>query len=206
MTQTSASTSTPSTLQARQDIADLMTGWIHRDLGNWDGLRALFHPEAVIEITWFEGRAFDFVDASARMGTSDLRTKHLITAPVVTFSSDGTRAVSETNAVIIGENVQLGLGCNAHNRFIDRLERRDGVWRILDRRSVYDFSAFTFPGGVVDIERAAYAAHPREYAALAYLLDASGFPVRRTFATRGSGLERELKQGAFEWLAARPAA
>lgn len=102
--------------------------------------------------------------------------------------------MSETNAVIIGENVQLGLGCNAHNRFIDRLERRDGVWRILDRRSVYDFSAFTFPGGVVDIERAAYAAHPGEYAALAYLLDASGFPVRRTFATRGSGLERELKQ------------
>ena len=56
-------TTTP---QDRQDIAELMTGWIHRDLGEWDRLRELFHPDAQIEITWFEGPASDFVDASAR--------------------------------------------------------------------------------------------------------------------------------------------
>jgi SnoaL-like domain len=188
------------TLQDRQDIADLMTGWIRRDLGEWDRLRELFHPDGRIEITWFEGPASEFVDASARMGASDLRTKHLITAPVVTFSADGAHAVSETNAVIIGENVRLGLGCEAHNRFIDRLERRDTVWRILDRTSVYDFSSVTFPAGVVEIDRAALRKYPREYAALAYLLEVSGFPVQRTFATRGSELERTIKQSAMDWL------
>ncbi|QKW25667.1 nuclear transport factor 2 family protein [Streptomyces seoulensis] len=192
-------TTTP-TPQDRQDIADLMTGWIHRDLGQWDRLRELFHADARIEITWFEGPAHEFVDASARMGGSDFRTKHLITAPVVAFAADGARAVAETNAVIVGENTRLGLGCTGHNRFIDRLERRDGVWRILDRKSVYDFASFTFPAGVVAIDQETLVAHPREYGALAYLLDKSGFPVRRVFATRGDDLEREIKRSAFAWL------
>ncbi|MFB7421023.1 nuclear transport factor 2 family protein [Streptomyces sp. NPDC056210] len=95
---------TTPTLQDRQDVADLMTGWIHRDQGRWDRLRELFHPDARIEITWFEGLATDFVDASARMAATDLRTKHLITAPNVTFSADGTHAVAETNALIVVEN------------------------------------------------------------------------------------------------------
>ncbi|MGN5632335.1 nuclear transport factor 2 family protein [Streptomyces sp. AC154] len=188
------------TSQDRQDIADLMTGWIHRDLGEWDRLKGLFHPDGRIEITWFEGRAHEFVDASARMGASAFRTKHLITAPVVTFSADGDRAVSETNAVIIGENIDLRLGCNGHNRFIDRLEKRDGVWRISDRKSVYDFGTFTFPAGIVEIDAEIVARYPREYAALAYLLEASGFPVSRVFATKGSDLERDIKESAFAWL------
>jgi len=44
-------------LEDRQSIADLMTGWIHRDLAEWDKLRELFHPDGTIEITWFEGLA-----------------------------------------------------------------------------------------------------------------------------------------------------
>lgn len=191
---------TTPTLQDRQDITDLMSGWIHRDLGEWDRLRDLFHPGARIEITWFEGAASDFVDASARMATTDLRTKHLITAPRVTFSADGTRAVSETNAVIVAENSSLGLGCNGHNRFIDRIERRDGVWRIVDRKSVYDFATFTFPVGITEIDAEVVAKYPREYGALAYVLDRSGFPVGRTFATKGSELERDIKEPAFAWL------
>ncbi|MFD7703369.1 nuclear transport factor 2 family protein [Streptomyces caelestis] len=188
------------TLQDRQDIADLMTGWIHRDLGEWDRLKGLFHPDSRIEITWFEGPAYDFVDASARMASSAFGTKHLISTPVVTFSTDGTCAVSETNAVVIGENVDLRLGCEGHNRFIDRLEKRDGAWRISDRKSVYDFGTFTFPSGPVDIDAEAAGRYPREYAALAYLLEVSGFPVSRIFATKGSGLERDMKQSAFTWL------
>ena len=50
------------TLEDRQSIADLMIGWIHRDLAEWDKLRALFHPDGTIEISWFEGLASDFVD------------------------------------------------------------------------------------------------------------------------------------------------
>lgn len=61
---------------------------------------------------------------------------------------------------------------------------------------------FTFPLGIVDIDQETVAKYPREYAALAYLLDKSGFPVNRVFATRGSGLEKQMKEAGQCWLAA----
>jgi hypothetical protein len=182
-------------------IRGLMTRWIHRDNGNWAELLELFHPDATIEVTWFSGLAREFVEGSRRMDRSAFRAKHLISDPVVTFTGD--RAVVETNAVIVVENTDLDLGANTHNRFIDQVERRDRIWRIARRDSVYDFSMFALPYGPVDIDTALARTFPREYAALAYLLVHSGYPVDRVFATRGSDLERSIRANADRWLAQR---
>ena len=69
---------TQSSVEDRLSIADLVTGWIHRDLGEWDQLRNLFHPDATIDITWFAGKVSDFVDGSMKMGASDFKAKHVI--------------------------------------------------------------------------------------------------------------------------------
>lgn len=103
---------------------------MHLDLGEWEQLCDLFHPDGTIEITRFEGLASDFVAGSMRMGKSDLRTKHLIAAPAITFSASGSKPILETNAMIIAENVKLNIGCECHNRFYDMAEKRDGVWRL----------------------------------------------------------------------------
>jgi hypothetical protein len=187
-------------LEDRQSIADLMTGWIHRDLAEWDKLRELFHSDGTIEVSWFEGLASDFVDGSMRMGKSDMRTKHFISAPVVTFK--GNKAIVETNAVVIGENVRLDLGVTTHARFYDQVEKRNGVWKILKRQGIYDFAYFNFPQGVVEIDREHLKKYPREYGALAYLLEKSGFSVKRVFATKGSDLEMTMKANGEAWLAA----
>lgn len=186
----------------RQQLNDLMRGWIHRDLGEWEALRNLFHPDGTIEITWFEGLASDFIDGSMRMGASDLRTKHFIASPGVTFSADGNKAILETNAIIIAENVKLNIGCECHNRFYDLAEKRAGQWKLYHRQSIYDMGTFTFPTGPVIVDRTTVAKYPREYAALAYLLEKSGFPLGRVFATRGSELESKMKADAAKWLAA----
>ncbi|MGZ0751819.1 nuclear transport factor 2 family protein [Kluyvera sichuanensis] len=186
----------------RQQLNDLVNGWIHRDLGEWAQLRDLFHPDGTIEITWFEGLASDFVDGSMRMGASDLRTKHLITLPRITFNADGNKATLETNAVIIAENVKLNIGCECHNRFFDLAEKRDGVWKLFHRQSIYDMGTFTFPQGWVEIAQSDVARYPREYAPLAYLLEKSGFPLGRVFVTRGSELEAKMKAEGQRWLAA----
>lgn len=185
-------------LQDQQDIADLMNGWIHRDLSQWDQLLELFHDDGTIEVTWFEGIFSQFVEGSKKMGGSDLVTKHLIASPVITFN--GNRAIAETNAMIVGENVKLGIGCSNHNRFYDLIEKRDGVWRIVKRQSVYDMGTFTFPKGLVEIDQSIVAKYPREYAPLAYLLEQSGFPVKRIFATKFSQLEKEMKAEGLAWL------
>lgn len=186
----------------RQQLNDLVNGWIHRDLGEWAELRDLFHPDGTIEITWFEGLASDFVDGSMRMGASDLRTKHLITLPRITFNADGNKATLETNAVIIAENVKLNIGCECHNRFFDLAEKRDGVWKLFHRQSIYDMGTFTFPQGWVEIAQKDVVSYPREYAPLAYLLEKSGFPLGRVFATRSSELEAKMKAEGQRWLAA----
>ena len=189
----------------RLAIADLMTGWIHRDLGDWDALHDLFTPDATIEITWFRGAARDFVDGSRRMGAGGLRTKHLITAPVVTFSTTHPgRAFVETNAAIVAEHPDLCLGTTTHNRFLDRVVAcDDGRWRLARRDSSYDLGHVTYPLGVdaaAPIDRVAMSRFPVEYASLAYLLEAAGFPVTGTFPTRGSDLEAEIRRSGLAWL------
>lgn len=181
-------------------ITDLMTRWIHRDLAEWDEMRRLFHPAATIEISWFSGLASDFIDASAKMSASALRTKHLIGNPVITYHGD--KALVETNAMIVAEHVEFGLGFNAHSRFLDRVEKRDGVWRISRRQVIYDNSAFSFPLGLVEIDHDRAATYPPEYAALAYVLEKSGFPVTGVFATKGSDRERQMKDEGRAWLTA----
>jgi hypothetical protein len=103
--------------------------------------------------------------------------------------------------MIIGENVALDIGCVAHNRFYDLVEKRDGQWKIVRRQSIYDGAYFTFPYGVVEIDRDSVRRAPRTRAALAWLLDQSGFPVQRVFATKGSELEQKMKQQGEAWLA-----
>jgi len=189
----------PTNLEDRQQITDLIIAWLHRDLAHWEQLRDLFHPDGEVEVTWFEGKASDFVDGSMRMGASDLSTKHLISTPVVTFN--GNKAIVETNAVIVADNAKLGLGCSSHNRFYDLAEKRDGKWKLVKRQSIYDMGSFTFPDGPVSIDKEVLGTYPRGYAPLAYLLEKSGFPVKRVFATRGSELERQMRTEAQVWLA-----
>jgi hypothetical protein len=189
-------------LADRLAIGDLLNGWMHRDQSRWEELGKLFHPEGTIEVTWFEGLASEFIQGSMRMGESDIGTKHLIGNPLVTFNTAQDKAIAETNAMIIGQNSRLALGATCHNRFYDVVEKRSGEWRILRRQVVYDFGAFDFPLGVVDIDREVVERFPVAYAPLAYLLEKSGFPVQRVFATKGSELEKTMIKEALAWLAA----
>ncbi|MCE9884211.1 nuclear transport factor 2 family protein [Obesumbacterium proteus] len=179
-------------------IADLMTGWMHRDLAEWDKMLELFHPDGTIEVTWFEGLFTEFVKGSQRMGNSALVTKHLIGSPMIQFNGD--KAIAETNAMIVIENAQMKLGASVHNRFYDWVEKRNGVWKIAHRQSIYDFGSFNFPQGIVEIDKATAEKFPIAYAPLAYLLEKSGFPLSREFASKGSMLETEMKAEGQAWL------
>jgi hypothetical protein len=189
-------------LSSIQSIQDLVQGWMYRDLSDWERLGTLFHPDGVIEITWFEGLFSDFIQGSMKMGASDLRTKHMIGTPLIEFSADRSKAIAETNAMVIVENIRLNLGATAHARLYDQIERRNGEWKIVKRCCIYDMASFTFPTAPVpvSIDSKYSEEFPREYAALAYLLGKSGFPVKRIFPTRGSQLEKNIKSQAHSWL------
>ncbi|UKD51242.1 nuclear transport factor 2 family protein [Amycolatopsis sp. FU40] len=172
-----------------------MTGWIHRDREDWDALANLFHGDATLTILWFSGPAEHFVDGARRMSGGPLRSKHFIGAPVI--EAVGDRAFVETNAMLVADHLELGIGVTVHNRFLDRVERRNGSWRIVRRDSVYDMGGFTYPFGVRPTDE---LAHPREYAALAYLLEHSGHQVPATCPTRFSEREQEILREGRTWL------
>jgi len=53
-------------------------------------------------------------------GRVRLQAKHVITSPAVIFNGD--KAIAETNAIVVGDNAVLGVGCEGHARFYDRVE------------------------------------------------------------------------------------
>ncbi len=81
--------------------------------------------------------------------------------------------------MVVAKNRRLSLGPVTHNRFVDRLERRNGRWGIVDHASIYDFSSFTFPAG---------------------LPKASGFAVTGSFPLKDSDAERDIKNAGSRWL------
>ncbi|WP_172731295.1 nuclear transport factor 2 family protein [Pluralibacter gergoviae] len=181
-------------------IGELINGWIYRDTGQWDKLAAIFAPDATIEVTWFEGKASEFIAASRKMGASAISSKHFIGAPVITFSADGSRAVTETNAMIIAMNESIRLGATVHNRFLDSLQKVNGEWKICQRQVVYDCGSFDFPAGIVDIDPHVVGQFPLAYAPLGYLLHSGGYAVQRLFATRNSPLEADIRRSNAAWL------
>jgi hypothetical protein len=142
-------------LQDRQAIADLVTGWIHRDLAEWNQLRAVFHADGVIEITWFEGNASDVVDGSTRMGASDIRTKYLVAAPVVTFHVD--KAIAETPCVMDGKAVVI-VGGGTAGLVASAMLKRLGV----DNQLVLDRARAGKEGPRVTVARTRTLRSPKE--------------------------------------------
>lgn len=184
-------------------IARLMTGWIHRDLGHWDELAALFHPGATIDISWVRGPVEDFIEGSRRMSAGPISSKHLVASPVVDFHGD--RAFVETNAVIYMTHADLHLGVEQHSRFLDRVEQIDGRWGIVHRDASYDMGWFTYPFGIEladPVRPELLEGLAPEYAPMAYLNVRMGHPLERPCATRGSALEAAIRARGAEWLAA----
>jgi len=126
---------------------------------------------------------------------------HTQMQPIITVAPDGRTARGRWRFLAeVGDYQKSALwGTGTYeNEYV----KENGVWKIAKRQGIYDFAYFNFPQGMVEIDRALVKKYPREYAALAYCLEKSGFPVKRVFATKGSDLEKTMKAKSQAWLAA----
>lgn len=111
------------------------------DLGEWDRLRSCFHPDASITVSWYSGPVDGFIDRSrALMATRkpEEHRKHWLGN--MRSEINGTRAVLETDVLIlIREFIDATLfDYTSYARFYDLLEKRAGVWRIVEWNCIYD--------------------------------------------------------------------
>ncbi len=124
------------------EIANLLVRWGHaRDGDHWDILADCFHDEASIHISWISSNAKEFVARSAAQVPDRApgeHTKHAIGGPWIQIA--GARAFSRCHVRLFIRNFIDGyeFDMEVWFRFLDLLEKRDGVWRILKRTAVYE--------------------------------------------------------------------
>ena len=112
-----------------------------RDHGEWQTMRACFHPDATVRVLWYSGPVAGFIDETIE-SAADRKpgggTKHWLGNSRV--SVKGERALLETDAMVLGRNRFAGhlFDFTLYIRLYDRMERRQGTWRILRMDAIYD--------------------------------------------------------------------
>lgn len=136
----------------RQDIHDCLTRFA-RAMDRFD--RALFlsafHADAVIAAGPFVGSPADCYDWAVPMHEAgQVATHHNLLNH--SCEIDGDTAHSETYYLFVGRN-RDDSNWIAGGRYIDRFERREGVWRIADRTTVIEWSGLvpTMPIPFADV-------------------------------------------------------
>lgn len=130
-------------LLAKQDCAELIYRFA-RGLDRCDEaiVRGVFHPDATDDHGQFKGSAAAFVDWVMPLLRGMERTQHLIGNVLVEVVGD---AAWSESYFIANHDLTDGEGKPiryvAAGRYLDRFERRGGVWRIAHRTCVSDWSA-----------------------------------------------------------------
>jgi hypothetical protein len=113
------------------------------DRGDVALIKSVYHPGAHDAHGSFKGPAETFAEGIvARMDAASLIGQHHITNALIEV--DGEVAHGESYFLAYhpdeapGAN-RMGLAI-AGGRYLDRFERRDGVWKIADRRVILDFT------------------------------------------------------------------
>jgi hypothetical protein len=191
-------------LQDRLAIAALAQDWaLARDTGDWKKLRATAHPGATMTTTWFDGGFDDFIEACRVSFRKGSRSQHFLGGTAAEFNAE--RAIAQTRVTINVrsrlEGVEVDVVC--HGRFLDRVEKREGVWRIAKRSVIYEKDRIdpVDPEAKISLDPALLGRFPEGYRHLAYLQTKNGAQVDPKLPTsRGEVLEKLLRE-AKAWLA-----
>ena len=181
-----------------------------RDHGEWETMRACFHPDATVLVSWFSGTAQNFMERTVAMAAErgpEERSKHWFGNQRTQIKGD--RAILETDAMVLGRDVLDGylFDSTFYVRMYDRMERRQGVWRILRMVVIYDKDRLdpVVPGAVPASYFAQVPVKGPEsgIAFMRFRQTTKGRIVPPDIVLGGTDGERRLKQEAEAWLQGR---
>ena len=132
-------------ISAKQAIADLLSIYCRGiDRCDADLVKQAFWPDAYDNHGADAAPAWEFADrivASKLAGTE--WTTHAVTNHLVDVDVDGDVAFSEAIVLTFQKqsgSAEVNIFCG---RYVDRVERRDGNWRIAYRQMIHDWSGST---------------------------------------------------------------
>jgi hypothetical protein len=185
--------------------AELIQAWgLYRDQGKWPELLATFTPDGEIAVSWFSGSFRAFVDRCRESFDKGVRSKHHIFPATVRLAGD--RALGETNIVIhVRQNIGgVPVDMTSHARFLDRLDRRDGRWAILERAAIYERDRLdpVEPSEAFDqlFKASDLSIYPEAYRYMAARLVAAGRVLAPVVYCDGTPHTTQLYTRYDEWL------
>jgi 3-phenylpropionate/cinnamic acid dioxygenase small subunit len=189
-------------LSNRRLIEELVYRWAGaRDSDDWDVLQSCFHDDAHIHISWISSSAEVFVGRSRAMAAArrpGAHMKHLMSGPWI--ETHGERGFCRSNALLLIRDCVDGawFDIESHIRFFDRVEQRNGVWRLVDRTGVYDKDRLDAVEGAACM--APLAKYPNEARCLCWWLNAKGLDPVHNLITAYSQAERHLRNECLTWM------
>jgi len=190
-------------LLERLEIAELVQSWaLYRDTGDWDKLRQTVHADGTMTATWFHGTFEAFISAIQDAWRKGSSSQHFQGGTVVEVL--GTKAIAQTRMAILvrGKLEDVSVDVNCLGVFYDRVEKRNGEWRIAKRNVIYDKDTLTsvHAGDAIQLSSERLLRFPEGYRHLAYLQSFNGGNVNSELPTARSEASVKLKLETQLWL------
>jgi hypothetical protein len=188
----------------RLTIKQLVDNWVvWRDAGHWDRFRTVWHDDGVMQATWTQGTADEFIAMSKEGWAKGVSILHFLGANSIDLAGD--RAISQTKMTISQRarvhDVLVDVVCTG--RFYDFIERRNGKWGFVLRQPIYEKDRMdpVDPAGKVELDQTLLMSFPEGYRHLAYLQSKIGYKIKLDMpGLKGAAVEALYKRGA-DWLA-----
>lgn len=130
---------------ARDEIREVLSRYARAvDRGDGPLLKSCYHPDAIEEHGGnYTGNAFEYVDAALPRIEKLGAMQHLLGTSHIEF--DGDKASVETYlwTFLRGKNDAGDLDTFTGGRLLDKFERRDGAWKIVHRKTIFDWNRDT---------------------------------------------------------------
>ena len=191
------------TTAAKLAIQEVVNDWvIWSDSGDWERFATVWHDDAWMTATWFQGPAVEFQRARRSGFERGVSIIHFLGATSIELA--GTRAIAQTKMTINQRAAVDGVPVDAvcTGRFYDFFERRGGRWAIVRRQPIYEKDRIdpVEPGAKLTLDRDLLARFPEGYRHLGYLQTKAGFNVRLGLpGLRGPEVANLYREGAA-WL------
>ena len=184
-------------------IIQIVHDWaIWRDAGDWERFRGVWHDDAWMSATWFQGPAAKFIEVSKAGFERGVSILHFLGGSSVELRE--ARAVAQTKMTISQrgavDGVQVDVVCTG--RFYDFFEKRAGRWGIVRRQPIYEKDRMdpVDPAARLQLDPGLLERFPEGYRHLAYLQTRLGFSIKPDLPQlKGPQVERLYRQGQA-WL------
>jgi len=165
----------------RRAIRDLIENWaLWRDALMWDRFRTVWHDDARMMATWFQGTAEEFIRVSQDGYARGVRILHFLGGSSIDIA--GPRAIAQTKMTISQrarvDDVLCDVVCTG--RFYNFLEKRQDRWGMVLRQPIYEKDRLDplDPAARLALDKDLLQRFPEGYRHLAYLQTRIGYKVK----------------------------